>query len=207
MKRSAVKMPKLLLASASPRRREILRDAGIPFDVLATSISEVQSKGETARAFALRMAREKAAAALQLAGSSARQYVGIVAADTVVVVGRKTLGKPASHAEARRMLRLLSGREHRVLTGLCVLTPSRNRRGGPSWTRISAVASTTVKFSRLTSAEIHAYVSTGEPMDKAGAYGIQGRACKHIEWIRGCYFNVVGLPVSLLYRMLKRAER
>ena len=192
--------PRLILASASPRRREILQAAGIEFDVVPVSIPEVRRGGESPEQFVLRMAEKKAEAALaRIAPSCA---VPILAADTVVVVGDQTLGKPASAADAREMLRALSGREHRVLTGVCLLCPpSAASVSDPR--KISQVAATTVRFSKLSEEEIEAYVATGEPLDKAGAYAIQGLASRYIEWIEGCYFNVVGLPVSLVYRMFR----
>jgi septum formation protein len=211
---------KLILASASPRRREILEAAGIAFETLPTSVPERQKKGESARRFVSRMAAEKAEAALALLRQShalprdiSRAWPvipPILGADTVVVVGRRTLGKPASPQDARRMLRLLSGRQHRVLTGLCLLYPSAGKSPRAAkwdflWKKETRIASTTVKFRRLTREEIEQYVATGEPLDKAGAYAIQGRASKYVEWVRGCFFNVVGLPVSLLYLMLKKA--
>ena len=194
---------KLILASASPRRREILQAAGFEFDVVDTLVPEAQRDGESAEQFVRRMATEKAEAAWnQIEPPCA---VPILGADTVVVVEDQTLGKPASAEDARRMLRLLSGRQHRVLTGLCLLFPSP--AGSRSELRKDIqVASTIVQFSKLTEEEIAEYVASGEPLDKAGAYGIQGLASKHIEWIAGCYFNVVGLPISLLYRMLKNTS-
>ncbi len=208
-----VRIPKLILASASPRRREILQNAGIAFDVLHTSIPEKQRRGESPRAFVLRMAAAKAEAARADLGAGGQRP--ILGADTVVVVEGKTLGKPSSAPDARRMLRLLSGRSHQVLTGLCLLYPTAGRSAKASrkqivreagwkegWKRDARVASTTVKFRRLTRDEIDGYVASGEPFDKAGAYAIQGRASKYVEWIDGCYFNVVGLPISLLYEML-----
>jgi septum formation protein len=129
----------------------------------------------------------------------------ILGADTAVVIDSHTLGKPASADEARTMLRLLSGKEHRVLTGLCLLAPPH------AWPcprtelrREIQIASTVVRFSALTEEEIGEYVASGEPFDKAGGYGIQGLASKFIETIQGCYFNVVGLPVSRVYQMLTR---
>jgi len=189
----------LVLASASPRRREILRAAGIPFKVLPTAVPEVQKPGESPRDFVRRLAEEKAFAAKRMLGKEATAPV--LAADTAVVIGRETLGKPTSPEDATRMLRRLSGREHRVLTGLCLLS-----RDGITIKKDVRVASTVVKFRVLTDREIENYVKTKEPLDKAGAYAIQGLASKYVDGIRGCYFNVVGLPVSLLYRMLKRAN-
>ena len=212
---------KIILASASPRRSEILRAAGINYKVIRTSIRERQRKGEPASKFVARMATEKAVAALaQLPEASPYPILG---ADTVVVAGRRTLGKPASVEEARRMLRLLSGKKHTVLTGLCLLWPSSQgalpgvlpgtlQKSAPRPARKPArkkdvrVVATTVKFCRLTEREIEQYVATREPLGKAGAYAIQGGASKFAEWVHGCYFNVVGLPVSVVYLMLKKIE-
>lgn len=188
----------LILASASPRRREILQAAGIRFEVAPTGLSERPEKAESAEEFVRRMAVEKAEAVL---GRLAQPCISpILGADTIVVIGERMLGKPASAEEARRMLRLLSGQEHRVLTGLCLLYPPAG------FERDVRVSTTTVKFCELSGEEIEQYIATGEPLDKAGSYAIQGHACKFVEWIHGCYFNVVGLPVFLLYQMLKRYE-
>ncbi len=195
--------PKLILASASPRRREILAAAGIALEVLPTSVPEEQRKGETAEQFVRRVATEKAKAARRLLPESANR--SILGADTVVVLGSRTLGKPASEEDARQMLRRLSGKEHQVLTGVCLLSPPAQRSSRrAAWSADVRVASTTVKFCRLTKEEIKQYVASGEPLDKAGGYAIQGLASKYVEWIRGCYFNVVGLPVALVYEMLKQ---
>ena len=194
---------KLILASASPRRREILQAAGFEFDVVETAVPETQREGESAEQFVRRLATEKAEAAWnQIEPSCA---VPILGADTVVVLEDQTLGKPASPEEARRMLRLLSGRQHRGPPRPCLLFPPS---AGPrsELRKDIQVASTIVQFSKLAEEEIEDYVASGEPLDKAGAYGIQGLASKHIEWIAGCYFNVVGLPISLVYRMLKKAS-
>ena len=219
------RMPRLILASASPRRRELLAAVGFNFDLLPTSVEERRKRGESPREFVARLAFEKADAARATTLQRRNRphplpIMPILGADTVVVTAGKTLGKPASLSDARRMLRLLSGRRHAVLTGLCLLYPSIKRqrnasahsgllaRGGKvSWHKSVRISSTTVKFRRLSAAEIADYVASGEPMDKAGAYAIQGRASKFVEWIDGCYFNVVGLPVSLLYEMLLRAQR
>jgi septum formation protein len=202
---------RLILASASPRRREILQAAGFEFEVVPTSVVEQKLPGESPDQFVRRMATEKAEAAFARIVDSCAVPINIpimapiLGADTVVVLGDETLGKPVSAEDARRMLRLLSGKQHRVLTGLCLLAPPQ------TWPlplsdlrREIEVASTTVRFAQLTPEEIEEYVASGEAFDKAGAYAIQGLASKYVEGIEGCYFNVVGLPVSLLYQMLKR---
>jgi len=194
--------PPLVLASSSPRRKELLRAAGIAFTVQPTAIAERRRRGESPRRFALRMAEEKAAAVLaQLPERQVASLPAVLGADTVVVIGDRTLGKPRSEQEARAMLRLLSGRRHRVLTAVCLLCPAARRR---SLRRQAGVASTLVKFARLSEEEIRQYAASGEPLDKAGAYAIQGLASRYVERIEGCYFNVVGLPVSLVYGMLRK---
>ena len=192
----------LILASASPRRAEILRRAGFRFRILPTSVDESPRRRESPARHVVRLAREKAfAAALRVRGPAI-----IIGADTVVVARRQILGKPASRAGARRMLRLLSGRTHRVLTGLAVLRlvqpVGMNRRTRVGFLH-SAIEETRVMFSPLTGRQIAAYVATREPMGKAGAYAIQGRAGKFVTRIEGCYFNVVGLPLARLCRMLR----
>ena len=176
-----------MLASQSPRRSEILRQAGIPFTVRTADVDESPLPGEGPRAYVLRLAEAKARAI------EASPEETVLGADTTVVVDGEILAKPVSPADAQRMLVLLSGRRHEVLTGVCLLCAGEARR---DW------ASTTVEFSPMTEAEITAYVATGEPMDKAGAYAIQGLASKFIERIEGDYFNVMGLPVALVYRRL-----
>ena len=195
--------PKLILASSSPRRREILQAAGIAFEVCAADVAEARKPGESPEEFVCRVATDKAVAALhRIAHPSDAPILG---ADTVVVIGTRTLGKPDSPDDARAMLRLLSGKQHRVLTGLCLLSPPAVWPCPLSALRKDVqVASTTVRFAELTDDEIDQYLDSGEPFDKAGAYGIQGLASKFIGSIDGCYFNVVGLPVSLVYQMLKR---
>lgn len=179
----------LVLASKSPRRREILREAGIPFTVRAAEAPEVRREGEGAEEYVRRLAREKAHAVPAADGEI------ILAADTVVVVDGEVLEKPAGAEDASRMLRRLSGRRHAVLTGICL------KKGDVT---ISDCATTLVAFAPLSEEEIAAYVSSGEPVDKAGAYGIQGLASKFVEGLEGCYFNVVGLPVALVYKHLRR---
>ncbi len=184
----------IVLASASPRRKELLQNAGISFVTRPANIDEVQRNGEDAVSFAKRMAREKARWAHALAPESV-----ILAADTIVVAGDQILGKPANIEDAARMLRLLSGRQHFVITAVCLIgTDSQGR----DFEDIRS-EKTAVHFTPLTDAEIRDYVATGEPMDKAGAYAIQGRASRWISKIEGDYNNVVGLPVDLVWRMLR----
>jgi septum formation protein len=182
----------LVLASASPRRQELLRNAGIAFEVQPADIPEDPLPGEAAKECAERLAREKA-----LAVASRRPHDFVLGADTVVVVDGQFLGKPCDVADAARMLRLLSGREHQVITGVCLVVD-----GQPS----VASATTLVTLSKITEQDIAAYVASGEPMDKAGAYAIQGIASRWIPRIEGDYSNVVGLPVALVFRMLREHE-
>ena len=180
----------LVLASASPRRQELLRNAGIPFVIHPAEIPEVPLPNEPPKAYAERLAREKALAVL-------RQRPGnvVLGADTVVVVDQTILEKPADAADAARMLRLLSGRSHVVITGVCL--------AGVGFVDIRS-ETTFVTMESLSEDDISSYVATGEPMDKAGGYAIQGVASRWITRIEGDYFNVVGLPVALVYRMLRQ---
>jgi septum formation protein len=188
----AASKARLILASASPRRRELLRNAGFEFEVCAADVDERAREGENPRAMAERLAREKARAVRA-------KFPGdfVLGADTVVVVADEILGKPNDAEDAARMLRLLSGREHEVITGVCVISPD-----GCEDTRSEI---TKVFFTRLSEDDIAAYVASGEPMDKAGAYGIQGTASRWIPKISGDYFNVVGLPVALVTKMLRES--
>ena len=198
---------RVILASASPRRREILQAAGFEFEIVPTAVREEQLPGESPEQFVCRMATEKAEAALEQIArpGTAPIRAPILGADTVVVLGGETLGKPVSAEDARRMLRLLSGQWHRVLTGVCLLAPPQSWPSPRSELRREIqVASTNVRFSALTEEEIEEYLASGEAFDKAGGYAIQGLASKYVEEIQGCYFNVVGLPISLLYQMLQR---
>jgi len=178
----------LVLASQSPRRAEILRNAGIAFTVRAADVDETPWEAERPGPYVRRLAEAKARAI------AAGPEEIILAADTTVVAAGEILAKPADAADARRMLRLLSGRRHEVLTGICL------RRGAEA---IRDHASTAVWFAPLTDAEIGEYVASGEPMDKAGAYAIQGLASRFVERIEGCYFNVMGLPMAMVWRHLK----
>jgi len=179
----------IVLASASPRRQEILKNAGIEFTILPADIPEIPLHDESPRGFAERMAVEKARTVHSDANGSL-----ILAADTVVAVGNEILGKPESAADAARMLRLLSNKTHQVITAVCLL--------GENFQDVRS-ETTAVYFTEMTDTEIADYVATGEPMDKAGAYGIQGRASRWISKIEGDYYNVVGLPVDLVWRMLR----
>ncbi|MBZ5641715.1 MAG: Maf family protein [Acidobacteriia bacterium] len=186
---------KIILASSSPRRAEVLRDAGISFEIRATHVDEAERQGESAQAMVARLAEAKARAAGGQIGGSAGNCI-VVGADTTVELEGEILGKPRDAAHAREMLTALSERTHRVLTGIFLL------RLPDSATR-AAVETTSVTFVPLQRGEIDAYVAGGEPMDKAGAYGIQGVAGRYISRIDGCYFNVVGLPLARLYTLLR----
>jgi septum formation protein len=191
----------IVLASASPRRRELLRNAAIPFTVQPADINEVPLAGESPRNCAERLAREKA-----LAVSQIRPQEYVLGADTIVVVDDAILGKPRDRDDAARMLRLLSGRVHAVITGVCLVGPGARDAGPPRvGNRELKTASeiTLVTMYKLSDDEIRDYVTTGEPMDKAGAYAIQGVASRWIPRVEGDYSNVVGLPVARVYGMLR----
>jgi nucleoside triphosphate pyrophosphatase len=185
----------IVLASASPRRQELLRNAGIEFSVCPADVPEVLAQGEAPVAFAKRLAREKARAVYErmLAGEADCDGRFVLGADTVVIVDEHVLGKPSDEADAARMLRLLSGRKHQVTTGVCLI--------GDGFEDVRS-ETTEVVFEALTDEDIRGYIASGEPMDKAGAYAIQGIASRWIPRVDGCYFNVVGLPVSLVCRMM-----
>ncbi len=195
----------LVLASASPRRQELLRNAGIQFTVQPADIDETPLAGESPRDCAERLAREKARAVFQ---GQPRYYV--LAADTIVVIDEVILGKPSDATDAARMLHMLSGRTHAVITGVCLVGPNADRRElrTENWELRTAFErtgseTTYVTMSKISDDEIRDYVATGEPMDKAGAYAIQGLASRWIPRIEGDYSNVVGLPVSLVYKILR----
>jgi len=184
---------KLILASSSPRRAEVLRDAGLEFDVCPTDIDETRRPHERAGDYVQRLALEKARAAASKTGG---EDVAVVGADTVVVNGGEILLKPSSQEDARRMLRGLSGSVHEVHTGLAVLRlPQKIERVLEEVTR--------VYFEKLSDAEIDAYIATGEPFDKAGAYGIQSLGGRYVTRVEGCYFNVMGMPLNKLWRILQ----
>jgi septum formation protein len=192
----------LVLASASPRRRELLLQAGFSFEVRPARIPEEPLEGEDPFTYVTRLAREKARAVFDELTSSNGQAgkvhlngesLAVLGADTTVTLDNAILGKPGDAADAARMLRLLSGRTHRVITGVALVTAEGAE---------VAAEATEVRFLALSDEEIAAYVASGEPMDKAGAYAIQGRAARWIPRIEGCYFNVVGLPLALVSRLL-----
>ena len=193
----------LVLASASPRRRELLAQVGYRFRVHPVHIPEDPLPGEDPIVYVTRLAREKAEAAFrELTTSSPKpekneQSIVVLGADTTVTLDNAILGKPEDAADAARILRLLSGRTHRVITGVALVTA----KGAEV-----AAEATAVRFLTLSEAEIAAYVATGEPMDKAGAYAIQGRAARWIPRIEGCYFNVMGLPLALVCSLLDSCQ-
>ena len=179
---------KLVLASRSPRRAELLRAAGIEFTVRSAEIDETPREGELPRDYVLRLAKEKARAV------AANENEIVLAADTTVVLENEIMGKPIDAGDATRMLRALAGQKHAVLTGVFL------RHGAYV---AGDVASTDVWMASMSDAEIAGYVASGEPMDKAGAYAIQGLASRFIDRIDGSYSNVVGLPIALVYRLLR----
>ena len=187
-------MRRLILASASPRRRELFTQAGFSFEVKPAHIPEDPLLNEDPITYVVRLARAKAQTVYDTLGDPDALVLG---ADTTVTLDNHILGKPVDAADAARMLRLLSGRTHRVITGIAVVTE-----------RAAEVAAevTGVRFLTLSDQEIAAYIATGEPMDKAGAYAIQGRAARWIPRVEGCYFNVVGLPLALVAIMLEAAD-
>ncbi|MDA1313774.1 MAG: Maf family protein [Acidobacteria bacterium] len=182
---------RLVLASASPRRKNILQTAGIPFVTRPADVDERLLDGESPEEHVQRLAEAKARAVW-------REGETVLGADTVVVVDSQILGKPADQSEAKQMLRALSGRSHRVLTGMCFFDGASAH---------ASVEETIVYFRDLDDNELADYVATGEAADKAGAYGIQGAASKFIHRIEGCYFNVVGLPVSRVYSFIRSSLR
>jgi septum formation protein len=181
----------IILASNSPRRKDLLRQIGVDFSVDPADVDERILPGESPEGYAVRVALDKARVA------AARTGTGIlIAADTIVVLDDEILGKPADAADAERMLTMLSGKVHCVITGLAVMDAATGKS-------LSRTSITRVWFRSLAPSEIISYVATGEPLDKAGAYGIQERGALLVDKIDGCYFNVVGLPLSLLGELLR----
>lgn len=188
----------LILASASPRRRELLTQAGLTFTVESANVPEDLRPGEAAAQYVQRLAVEKAQAVWKAHKSqdTPGDPLIIIGADTTVLCNHEILGKPVDQADARRMLELLSGRTHQVLTGVAAVY-----RGG----LVSDVEVTQVYFDLIAEREMITYLASGEPLDKAGAYGIQGYAARWIPKIEGCYFNVVGLPLSRTLALVQEA--
>lgn len=189
-KQTILNLPKLILASGSPRRSEILHFVGWEFEKHVPDIDEAEKKGETPYDYVHRLAREKAEAI-------AKEHINemVLAADTTVVVDGKIIGKPVNLDDAARMLRMLSGVWHEVLTGVALIRNSKCLTG---------VESTRVKFSEMSETEIEFLVERGEPLDKAGAYAVQAQAALFIEEIEGVYWNIVGLPINLVYSLARK---
>ena len=185
-------LPKIILASTSPRRSELLKQIGVEFELASGNVQERPHPDEAPPDYITRIARAKVIAV-------ARQYESglIIGADTVVVLDGQLMGKPEDEADAERMLRSLSGRWHAVMTGVALYDVATRQE-------VADFDKTLVKFARLTEKEIEWYVKTGEPMDKAGAYGIQGQGGLFVDEIAGNYHNVVGLPLPLVYRLARR---
>lgn len=186
---------KLILASKSPRRAEILQSVGWPFAQIAANVDETRNKSEDAIVYVKRLAQTKAATVARQVGNGL-----VLGADTVVVIAGEILGQPRDEEDARRMLKLLNGEWHEVLTGVALV-----RAGETSRTLVDH-QSTRVRFCEMSAEEIDWYVSTGEPSDKAGAYAIQGRGAIFIEEIAGDYFNIVGLPIRLIYELVRNIK-
>jgi len=187
-KRSMIKLPKLVLASGSPRRSEILQSAGWEFETDIPDIDESEGAGELPEAYVQRLAKTKAE-------TIAARHSGeiVLGADTTVVIGKQIIGKPLDMDDAKRMLKMLSGNWHEVLTGVAIVKNGETHVG---------VQNTRVKFARMSEIEIDYLVENGDPLDKAGAYAVQAQAALFIEGIDGDYWNVVGLPISLVYRLV-----
>ena len=180
----------IILASNSPRRRDLLRQIGVVFTSDPADVDERVMTDETPEGYAVRVSLDKARVAAARAGGGI-----VIAADTIVVLDDEILGKPADERNAERMLARLSGRMHRVITGIAIIDAATGKS-------LTGTSITRVWFRALSREEIQAYVKTGEPLDKAGAYGIQEKGALLVDKVEGCYFNVVGLPLSLLGKML-----
>lgn len=186
---------KLILASSSPRRAAVLRDAGFVFQVRPADVDETRVPHEAAEDYVRRVAQAKAHAVAEQARAAGERAI-VIAADTTVLAEGQILEKPKDAEDARRMFRLFSGKTHEVLTALCVLNI-------PTGKELLHVEKTRVEFLKMSEQEIESYIQTGEPFDKAGAYGIQGIAGRFATRIEGCYFNVLGLPLSRLWTTLQ----
>ena len=185
--------PELILASTSPRRRDLLSSLGLQFHVVPAELLEIPAPHEAARDFAVRVAEKKA-----LVVGTRYPHAWVIGADTIVVVDGEILGKPLNRADAKRMLQRLTDREHVVVTAYVLVNIAKGKK-------LEGVEETRVKINALEEQEIEWYINTGEPYDKAGAYAIQGKGAFMVEWIEGSYTNVVGLPLSQLVRLFKDA--
>lgn len=183
----------MILASSSPRRRDLLSSLGLQFQVIPAELQEVPTLHESAKDFTVRVAEKKAVVV-----GKKHPHAWVIGADTVVVVEGKMLGKPRDRADAARMLRRLANREHIVITGYVLVNVAEEKT-------MRGVAETRVKIAPLGEREIAWYINTGEPLDKAGAYAIQGKGAFMVEWIEGSYTNVVGLPLAQLVRLFNEA--
>ncbi len=189
--------PALILASESPRRKQLLSEAGFSFDVVPVKVSEIPNKNLNVNDQILDIARRKASAALPLLKSSRQDAFIVLCADTEVIFNGAPLGKPADRQDAYRILKLLSGKYHEVITAVCLVESSTGKE-------VSQTETTKIYFRQLTDDEIWTYIDTGEPMDKAGAYGIQGQGGKFIERFDSPFDNVVGLPIDLVKNLLSK---
>ncbi|WP_374027896.1 nucleoside triphosphate pyrophosphatase [Bdellovibrio bacteriovorus] len=189
--------PALILASESPRRKQLLSEAGFSFDVVPVKVSEIPNKNLNVNDQILDIARRKASATLPLLKSSRQDAFIVLCADTEVIFNGAPLGKPADRQDAYRILKLLSGKYHEVITAVCLVESSTGKE-------VSQTETTKIYFRELTDDEIWTYIDTGEPMDKAGAYGIQGQGGKFIERFDGPFDNVVGLPIDLVKNLLSK---
>ncbi|ASD64958.1 Maf family protein [Bdellovibrio bacteriovorus] len=189
--------PALILASESPRRKQLLSEAGFSFDVVPVKVSEIPNKNLNVNDQILDIARRKASAALPLLKSSRTDAFIVLCADTEVIFDGAPLGKPADRQDAYRILKLLSGKYHEVITAVCLVESSTGKE-------VSQTETTKIYFRELTDDEIWTYIDTGEPMDKAGAYGIQGQGGKFVDHFEGPFDNVVGLPVELVKNLLSK---
>lgn len=193
-KRKMINLPKLVLASQSPRRAEILRSVGWEFEKKIADIDETELSGELPENYVQRLAHEKAVKVAETVENSL-----VLGSDTTVVIDKKIIGKPNDLDDAREMLKMLSGNWHEVLTGVALVRKNENK----SFQSAVDFERTRVKFTELSDVEIEFLVQNGEPLDKAGAYAVQAQAALFIEGIEGDYWNVVGLPVNLVYRLLE----
>lgn len=185
--------PELILASTSPRRRDLLSSLGLQFHVVPAELLEIPAPHEAARDFAVRVAEKKA-----LVVGTNHPHAWVIGADTIVVVDGEILGKPLNRDDAKRMLQRLTDREHVVVTAYVLVNMAKGKK-------LEGVEETRVKINALEEQEIEWYINTGEPYDKAGAYAIQGKGAFMVEWIKGSYTNVVGLPLCQLIRLFKEA--